>query len=190
MKVEEATQLSRSPNAPWALYYAATPQALVLTLQEEVLKRALDRLAAKGTPNGVTLPSSAVGSALFGEAREKFIELADRFLSEPYTDFARAKCFDNLPILNEWKRIFPDRDPAAVHEKVWKTALRCPGGGSYEWNSDLGSMQSTIFGHPAQPKTAHSLPNVLEGMTAGSFSLGFEDDGLRAKVELQRTPPR
>ena len=40
----------------------------------------------------------------------------------------------NLPILNEWKRLFPDRDPVEVHQQVWQVELVCPGGGKYVWN--------------------------------------------------------
>ena len=59
----------------------------------------------------------------------------------------------NLPALNEWKRLFPDRDPVAVHREVWGVTLVCPGGGNYVWNEKYATMESTVYGHPGQPKS-------------------------------------
>jgi len=31
----------------------------------------------------------------------------------------QAAAWANLPVLNEWRRLFPDRDPVDVHEEIW-----------------------------------------------------------------------
>ena len=58
----------------------------------------------------------------------------------------------NIPILNEWKRLFPDRDPLDAHEQLWHVRLLDPAGGDYKWNDEWQTMESTTHGHPAQPK--------------------------------------
>jgi hypothetical protein len=68
---------------------------------------------------------------------------------ESLLHLARAS---NLPILNEWKRRYPAQDPVKLHEQFWHTTLVCPGGGRYVWNQQWQTMESTVYGHPAQPK--------------------------------------
>ena len=94
--------------------------------------------------------------------------------------------WSNLPVLNEWKRLFPDRDPVAVHAAVWGVTLQCPGGGKYVWNAQYGTMESTVYGHPGQPKAGPPAPPVLSSFASGDFGLTLENDGLRARVELHR----
>ena len=51
----------------------------------------------------------------------------------------------------------PDRDPVAVHEAAWGATLVDPGGGTYVWNAGWETMESTVFGHPGEPKHGHEL---------------------------------
>ena len=64
----------------------------------------------------------------------------------------QTRAWSNLPILNEWKRRYPDQDPVALHEEFWQTRLICPGGGQYVWNDDWQTMESTVYGCPAAPQ--------------------------------------
>jgi hypothetical protein len=92
----------------------------------------------------------------------------------------------NLPILNEWKRMYTDLDPVAVHEQVWKIRLICPGGGKYVWNDKYQTMESTVYGHPGEPKTGPNDSPLLSEFASGSFGLTFENQGLRAQVSLEK----
>jgi hypothetical protein len=92
----------------------------------------------------------------------------------------------NLPILNEWKRRFPTEDPVAVHRRVWDVELVCPGGGRYVWNDAWKSMESTVYGHPGEPKDGPPAPAVLSTFDTGSFGLEFEPNGIRGRVRLER----
>ncbi len=47
-------------------------------------------------------------------------------------------------------------------------------------------MESTVYGHPGEPRTGASLPAALRAITRGNFGLTFEENGLRANVELER----
>jgi len=94
----------------------------------------------------------------------------------------------SLPILNEWKSLFPDRDPVDVHQRAWKVRLVCPGGGTYVWNDAWKTMESTVYGHPGEPKVGPKAPPALEAIERGDFGLTFEEQGLRARVRLERKP--
>jgi hypothetical protein len=98
----------------------------------------------------------------------------------------QACAWSNLPILNEWKRLYPDRDPVAVHQQIWKTQLACPGGGKYVWNKEFQTMESTVYGHPGQPRLGPLLPRPLEAVERMDFGLSFENHGLRARAEIRR----
>ncbi len=85
-------------------------------------------------------------------------------------------------------RQYPDRDPVEVEEQVWKIRLVCPGGGKYVWNDRWQTMESTVYGHPGQPKIGPAAPLPLMDLNRGEFGLTFEDQGLRAKAGLNRRP--
>jgi hypothetical protein len=96
----------------------------------------------------------------------------------------REASFSNLPILNEWRRLEPDQDPVDVHERIWKRRLLCPGGGRYVWNEAWRTMESTVYGHPGEPRPGPTLPGALAHIARAAAGLTFEDDGLRARAEL------
>jgi hypothetical protein len=73
-----------------------------------------------------------------------------------------------------------------VHEEFWQARLECPGGGKYVWNDQWETMESTIYGHPGQPKVGAGLPPLLGEIDLGNFGLTFEAQGLRARIELDR----
>ena len=72
----------------------------------------------------------------------------------------------NLPILNEWKRLFPEDDSVALHERLWGVKLVCPGGGEYKWNESWQTFESTVYGHPAEPKNGPMAPPQLPASNA------------------------
>jgi hypothetical protein len=84
--------------------------------------------------------------------------------------------WSNLPILNEWKRLFPDRDPVKLHEEFWGTKLVCPGGGTYRWNEKWQTMESTVFGHPGDPKTAAT--KALADIFSVELGVSFDQERL------------
>src|SRR6185295_17610682 len=94
----------------------------------------------------------------------------------------------NIPILNEWKRLYPQSDPVAMHEKLWGVKLLCPAGGKYVWNEKYLTMESTVLGHPGEPKAPprDKLLTPLARLRSGNFGLTFENQGLRARVVIER----
>lgn len=175
-----------------AVYYTTVGGALTVTLSERVLKRAIDRgLPHTASDNGQpaakrVTPRKWLGSSAALHVDARILEVANALGREQYQDRMQVLSWSNLPILNEWKRLFPDRDAVAVHRAVWGVTLVCPGGGKYVWNEKYATMESTVYGCPARPASGPPAPPVLSSFTSADFGLTLENEGLRARVELKR----
>ncbi len=115
--------------------------------------------------------------------------LLDRFLpvlEGEYQWLMQDRSWGNLPILNEWHRRFPGQDPVAFHQKHWGVTLLCPGGGKYVWNEAWQTYESTVYGHPGQPRSGPKVPPALSLFRQGEFGLTFENQGVRARAVLTR----
>ena len=165
----------------FALYYAALPKALLVSLDEDVLKRAIDRELA-GPNEEAAVPLQQARQLLF-ESGPKFLLNFGRLLDEADLEERRQlESWRALPILNEWHRRFGDSDPVAIHREAFGVELFCPGGRGYRWNEEAHTMESVAFGHPAAPRnnaTALPLIGQIETLRAG---FEFADGGLRAQV--------
>ncbi len=198
--------LGGEPWTPPALHYAASGQGLVVSFSEDLVKRALERqawrVARKAAAGGddadpaaelpaltpgygpITTPWS--GDQLSVRVSRDVVELVESGLVANDVQPLRELAWRNLPILDAWKRRWPDRDPLAVHEVLWGRRLLCPAGGSYVWNEEDGRMESTLYGHPGRPKRGPVLPSQVTGIGSADFGLDFEEDGLRGRVTLVR----
>ncbi len=103
---------------------------------------------------------------------------------EEVTDQLQVQAFANIPILNEWKRLFPNQDPVQVHEKLFAVRLVDPAGGSYVWNEKWQTMESANFGHPGEPKMNAAPLADIENQRA-EFGLTFENQGVRARAQVE-----
>ncbi len=179
------------------LNYAQPPGRLILTLDKGVMHRALERFAAKEKDKrpagGEKQPQTRpwLGQQMAFQASREFLELGEMFWGEltggDSENTAQLRSWSNLPILNEWKALYPDRDPVELHQQLWHTRLTCPGGGEYVWNPRWQTMESTVYGSPASPRGSEqrlALPN-LEFLNLG---VTFEDEGLRGRAEMERKP--
>jgi len=175
----------------WAIYYSASGESLIVTPREDMLKRALDRRIArrKAKEQGKPLPAPArpwLGENVCLQADVKGVPLLAAFFAEDYQLAMQNRAWGNLPILNEWKRLYPGKDPVKLHEELWKIRLIDPAGGRYVWNEQYRTMESTVYGHPGEPKPGPGAPPVLARILGGNFGVTFEREGLRARVELKR----
>ena len=173
------------------VYYAVSGKSLVVTLSEDLLKRSIDRqlardeAKAKGRkPPAPKRPWLAKNVAF--QADRKLVDVVAGLSRREYQIAMQMRAWGNIPILNEWKHRYPDQDPAKLHPRFWQTELICPGGGRYVWNDQWQTMQSTVYGHPGQPKEGPPAPPVIQSIKAGNFGLSFEEQGLRARVSLER----
>ena len=191
------SQMAKSGD-PWdhvAVYYAASGDALVVTISEDVLKRALDRQTARrqAEQDAKPIPRTALpwlGENLCVTVDENFIQLLQTGFDDEYQQQMQLLAWGNLPVLNEWHRLYREMDPVTLHERFWRRRLVCPGGGAYRWNETWQTMESTIYGHPGEPQRGTSLPVALQSVSGGNFGLTFEDNGLRTRVELQQKTPK
>jgi hypothetical protein len=182
-----------------AIYYSPSAQGLTVTPNEDLLKRAIDRrLARAAEKNGSTPEKPAshekpasppfLGSSLCLQVDRRAVELGVTMQGTDPQRFMQGVAWSNLPILNEWKRMFPDQNPVEVHQRLWATRPMCPSGGEYGWNAEWQTMESTLYGHPGEPRDGPAFPAALKQFTSGNFGVSFEDHGLRARAELQRNP--
>jgi len=174
-----------------AIHYVTLDNSLMITLSEKVLQRAIDRSLArkKNATEGKAVAQNVkpwLGSNVALRVDRKILEIGNALWRSGYELAMQEKCWNNLPILNEWKRMYPDRDPVEVHKEVWGVELLCPGGGKYVWNDKYQTMESTVYGHPGEPKKGPPAPPVLSGFATGEFGLTFENQGVRARAELDR----
>ncbi|MEI8376141.1 MAG: hypothetical protein WCJ35_25255 [Planctomycetota bacterium] len=177
-----------------AIYYTSLGGALTITLSERVMQQAIDRMVAekptedtgKTAAKPAEAPHSWLGSNAALHVDSRILEIGNILGREQYQQRMQVLCWNNLPILNQWKRLYSDRDPVEVHRQVWGATPLCPGGGKYVWNEKYQTMESTVYGHPGEPKEGPLAPPVLSGFASGDFGLTLENQGLRARVELRR----
>jgi hypothetical protein len=183
-----------------SIYYATTPKALIVSFNRAALVAALDRWnppaagegsAAEGSPSPASAdegPTPFLGVSAAFEFEPRALLYLGLLDGEDPRQIARAASFDNLPILDEWRRLFPDRDPLAVHEEWFGERLVCPGGGEYRWDGEWQRMASTVYGHPGAPLPGDPLPPALREVEHVRLGLGFEPeiDCLRVRGRLER----
>jgi hypothetical protein len=169
----------------FSLFYATTPTALILSLHEPTLLAAMEREESR---RGEDETPAQVwdGSHVGLDVRGRGVELLKHGFGLEQGKRLRAASWGNLPILNEWKRLHPELDPLELHARVFRDRLVCPGGGSYSWNPEWHTMESSVFGHPGEPRPELPVPPGWSDLEAGRFALTFEDDGLRVRFELER----
>ncbi len=174
-----------------AVYYVATPRSFVITLSEDLLMRALDRQASRQQAKleDKEIPDTCkpwLGANLCLQVNQKFLDVIQTIAAERYQTAMQRRSWGNIPILGEWRRLYPDHDPLELHEKFWNTRLVCPGGGTYVWNEEFQTIESTVYGHPGEPRKGSLKLLPLSAFASGNFGLIFENQGLRAKVMLER----
>ncbi len=174
-----------------ALYYSPSPQDLLVTFSEPALKRALDRrnARAEAAADGEPTPKQEhawLGESMCLQVSKRFVEVVRDLSVSSYQRAMKRRCYANLPILNEWHDRYPDRDPVDVHRRVWQTEPVCPGGGEYVWNEEWQTVESTVYGHPGEQKDGPSWPKAALDVLFANLGVTFENDGLRARAEIDR----
>jgi hypothetical protein len=188
------------------VFYAATPGALTVTLNEDLLKRAIDRQLkrraearadaapstqpaqiAAGAPTTQPQPTGRpwLGSSLCLQIDRRAFDGFGRLMQDDALVSAQAQAWSNITILNQWKQLLPEQDPVAVHERLFGVRLVDPAGGTYTWNEQWQTMASVNYGHPGQPKVGPAASAALKGLSA-NFGLTLENNGLRARAQIDR----
>ncbi len=177
-----------------ALYYVALPGSLTLSFDEQTIRRAIDRhYARKNADEDQPSPDAPEELELLGKSatleisREGIPVLQDIY-NESWNEEMRRRAFTAIPILNEWKRHFgredDDFDAVAFHDENWGVRILCPAGGAFIWNFEWETFESSVYGHPGDPKDGPDVPPAMKRFQRANFGITFEDDGLRARAVL------
>jgi hypothetical protein len=188
---ERARQNERELPEDAGLYYAASGDHLLVTINHDLLRRALERYAGrqKTDENGEGVERSGppwLGKNLSAQVDHRALEFFEFAYRNDYQQLMQNVAWNNIAILNEWKHRYPDRDPVALHQGIWKTRLQSPAGDGYRWNEAWQTMESISYGHPGEPKPGPAFPAALRAVAQANFGVTFEEDGLRTRVELKQ----
>ncbi|MBL9094296.1 MAG: hypothetical protein JNL96_23955 [Planctomycetaceae bacterium] len=181
------------PESKIAVYYALTADSLTITLSEDLIKQSLARSKRRAAPSAeqdATKPSDAaiawLGENLCLEMGDLAIQALAIISRDEYRTKMQTLSWGNLPTLNEWRRLYPNQDPLKLHERLWGAKLLCPGGGEYVWNEKWQTMESSVYGNPAEPKPGPDAPPQIKQFQQLRFGLTFEEQGLRARGQMVR----
>ena len=191
----EGAVLSETPT----IFYVVHPDALLFSFSEKLIHRSIERSVARHAKKAEPAEEASdepvapwVGASTGLHVGSGFQELlAANLFRLAARDQMRARSWANLAILNEWKAAGAD-DPVQYHQDYWGVGLVCAGGGEYVWNETFRTMESTAFGHPAEPKDGPNLPPALTALEGLGGALTFDrigEDGargLRAHLRLIR----
>ena len=177
--------LIKEGSAPIALYYVPSPRLLTISLSEEMIHRAIDRNLLNREENASNIRASWAGNSTALQASKPITSIFDLLMGQNFINGLQRKSWKNLHVLNEWRVQLKEMDAIAYHRKVWHTDLSCPGGGEYRWNQMFQTYESTVFGHPANPKAPKDF-SVLGGWKAIDLGLNFEKDGLRVQASVTK----
>lgn len=174
-----------------AIYYAVSGEMLMLSPNENVIRRSLDRWAARRKKqtekgSGITPELTWLGKSVAAQVKGGALCVLQNLYRESLMRAYRQRSWANLIILNEWRRRFGEKNPVKFHQDKWGVRLVCPGGGSYIWDKAYQTMASTVYGHPGKPDTAHDVPEPLSQFSGAHFGITFENDGLRARARVYR----
>jgi hypothetical protein len=172
------------------IYYAATGQSLLITPNEDLLKRALDREIATTQQAAAPTTQPWLGSSVALRANAKLFDILMRADQKDLQRITQSQAWKNIPILNEWKRRYPNQDPTKLEEQLWGTRLLDPAAGQYIWNEKYQTMESPTYGQPASPKDGPTEINNWTELKKAAFGLTFEDQGVRARAQLDVENPK
>jgi hypothetical protein len=166
-----------------SLFYATTPEALILSLNEETLLAAMERHEHRRSgaepAQAATWPGPASGSRSTDPGPCASWRCSKRRMALAST--LRRVLVPQPAHPHGMARALADRDPVEVHESLFRERLECPGGGSYVWDETWQTMKSTVFGHPVRPKPARSGRRKWNDLARASFALT-----LRGTTDFER----
>ncbi len=176
----------RDATGEWTptLHYAVTPKRLILSLNEDLLKSEMSYVMGATTETKSTPHTQKNPSNMEIHMSQGALTILDLLSRDSLESVRRERSWGNLPILNEWHRLAPKKSAVDFHEHFWYTRLTCPGGGEYVWNDEFKTYESTVYGHPGQPKVRSDAPSLLQAFEKINTSLVFEEDGLRGRCDI------
>lgn len=177
VKIRGAEELTGEANLN--LYYAIDSKRLIISLNEDVVKRSLD--------DSVATTQQKAGNELGDGVTAHFDRRAFEFMARGMnSDETQRRLLRVLPILEEWKRLFPNEDPVAFHERVFHERICGPMGEKLVVDPASGEIHSEKFGSPYHPTSNGFELEALKSLRSADFGLSFEHGGVRGRIAIQR----
>ncbi len=161
----------------FTIYYATLKTALLVTLSEDVLKRAMVRERA-------VVPGKKSGEQVYVKTSPQFVQGLGEMSGTSWDERRSELSWRALPILNEWRKSKGAADPMAFHQAAFANLITCPGGKGYRWNDQDLTMESVAYGHPGSPRYEGDPMEVLKRFKTMSGEATFEEGGMRMNLSL------
>lgn len=161
------------------IYYAIDAKRLIISLNEALVKRSLDG----SSPDTKRKAGNELGDGVTAHFDRRAFEFMSMEIDSTVTQHALMHV---LPILEEWKRLFPNEDPVAFHERVFHERLAGPVGEKLIVDPATGEIRSEKFGSPYQLTSAKLQIEALKDLRSVDFGLSFEHGGVRGRMSVQR----
>lgn len=172
---------SRLQRLQPGFFYGVTSDEFVLCLRKEYLQRIIDDKLSNTESNDENNANSELENISWS-CKTEFVDLVAKALYKEISTHATQSSWRNLDILNEWQKIYPDKNPLEIHQKVWKSKLTCPLGGSYRWNNYHQTMESSKVMHPQNPsRYPIDIPAPWNSFSYLEGGFTFEHGGVRAR---------
>ncbi len=172
-------------TTPWAVYYAASPKSLTVTLSESLIKRAIDRQSAKRS-NRATTATAWQGDSLALHRAKDALDIVTRLADDSYQKAMQARSWTNLPILNEWHALFPGEDPRGRARAALGRAPRRPRRRPLRLERTGPHDGVDRLRQPARPAPGQGDAGRADRSHGIKMGLTFENDGVRARATLDR----
>lgn len=153
------------------------------SLNRELIEKVVDR---ESNPPDKDSIRPWLGRNLAFQLDRRFFQALEAISLERYSRLVRDQSWSNLPLLNEWRREFPDQDPLEIQKRIWGEKLTCPGEGQYRWDEKTSAYISTAYGNPVQPRVPMGIPFPLRGIGRLEAGVSLDSGGIRAKVQLEK----
>ena len=170
------------------IHYAAMPDALILSLSEDLLKRAITRNLEFAAPKAEESDGQESLYQIFVQTKITALDIYQNIFESEIDRRRRraATSWGALPILNEWKKAFPGKDPVQAHYDYFKETIHCPGGKGYQWNKALSSMESVTFGHPEAPRETLMRFPMWQNWDQAKAAISIKNKEFRLDAALSK----
>jgi hypothetical protein len=194
-------EISAAPNSDIedelgdvSIYYVTSGKLLLISLSESVIHGVIDRKLARasgeeveGDDTGETLATaeeleevdpleaarpwlgSSMGLQLDGDIFQIAVPTYQEGVKWMYTRSG--------PILREYETLFPEENPAELHERVWGERLALP-----PEILEMDDPSPTVLAEYDETQ----IPVLFKSWKQADFGITFENGGIRARVVIER----
>ena len=170
------------------LYYLPLPDQLLVSFNEPLVQRAIDRHLAR--KDGKAPPAKEwLGNSMAVEGSAQALGMLNILGGSQILPRMQSIAWTNAAVLDELRRLRPQDDPQTLCELGTGERLLCPAGGTLAWDALAGMHASSALGTPFAPKGDRSTAEALLARVARlAGGVTLSDDNLRARFELIRHP--